>query len=200
MHKLCSECTHSITDCIPQAETWLRIGETSKCIFQKFHPEIHEARKDIMEFKQYEKERLDILRGTGILEWAGKVTRKTWTRPDNMNETQWVLFPFLGSLTTRAANAGALEAARISIIENMVFNHGRSGLSIKIFLTTIALWEARSCARTTYRACVSRPPHGETTDDTSWHMTAFSKRSVFKHRNYADARSILMTIAASPRL
>ena len=147
---------------------------------------------------QYEKDRLDSLRSPESAVWAGKVTRKIWTRPDNTNETQWVLFPFLGSLTTRAANAVALEAARISIIENMVYNYGGSGLSIRTFLTTIALWEARSCARRMYRACVSRPPHGEITDDTRWHMSAFSKKSIFKHNNYADARSLLMTIAASP--
>ena len=131
--------------CTPQAaETWLRIGETSKSIFKKLHTEILEARKDILEFSQYEEERLVILKGTGILNWPGEITLKTWTKPDHSKETQWVYFPVLGSLTTRAANAVALEAARISIIENMIHNYGKSGMSLKVFLTTLALWEARS--------------------------------------------------------
>ena len=203
MHKLCPECTHCISVYIPQAETWLKIGETSMSNFWKFSPEIQEAKNNIKEYLQYEKDRLDSLRSTERAfgyprVWAGKVTRKIWTRPDNTNETQWVLFPFLGSLTTRAANAVALEAARISIIENMVYNYGGSGLSIRTFLTTIALWEARSCARSMYRACVSRPPHGEITDETRWHMSAFARKSIVRHNSYADARSLLLTIAASP--
>ena len=75
---------------------------------------------------------------------------------------------------------------------------GSKVMSLKVFLTTLALWEARSYARATYRACVSREPHGDVTDDTSWHMTALSRRNIFKHKDYAGVRSLLASIAANP--
>ena len=124
---------HYISCFVPQAETWLCIGETSKYNSLKFSFETHEAKKNIKEFVKYKKEKLGSFRNTESTKWAGKVTKKTWTRPDDMIETQWVLFPLLGSLTARAANVVALEAARISVIEDMVYNYGDSGLSIREF-------------------------------------------------------------------
>ena len=100
MHKLCSECINKIINQIPEsAETWLKIGETSKNILSRIYPEIDEARRDIIEFKQYEDERMEIMRSAEMGCWSDNLTQKIWEKSDNTREMQWVLFPVLGSLT-----------------------------------------------------------------------------------------------------
>ena len=199
MHKLCSECLNKIINVIPEsAETWLKMGETSKNILKRIYPEIDEARKDIIEFKQYAEERWKILGSRNLGLWSDNLVQKIWMNEDSIPTTQWVLFPVLGSLTERAAKAVALEAARISIIENIIHNFKEGGMNLKTFLATWALWEATKSAKASYEACVSRAPHGEITDDTSWHMTAMSRREIFKHKDYTTVRNLVATLATDP--